>query len=86
MERAIQQRRQQPIFCVDISVPRNIDPNIHDIDNVYLYNIDDLQSIVKGNLKHREQEALKAEQIVQEEADKFYEKMRHRNTWQSARA
>ena len=86
MERAIGQRRQHPIFCVYISVPRNIDPDVHDIDNIYLYNVDDLQSIVKGNLKHREQEALKAEQIVQEEADKFYEKMRHRNTWQSARA
>lgn len=86
MEKAIQQRRQHPIFCVDISVPRNIDPNIHNIDNVYLYNIDDLQGIVKENLKHREQEALKAEQIVQEEVDKFYEKMRHWNTWKSARA
>ncbi|MBI3019037.1 MAG: glutamyl-tRNA reductase [Deltaproteobacteria bacterium] len=84
MEKAIQQRRQHPIFFIDISVPRNIDPSIHNVDNVYLYNIDDLQSIVKENMKYREQEALKAEQIVQEEVDKFYEKMRHRNTWQSA--
>lgn len=86
MERAIQLRWQRPIFCIDISVPRNIDPSIHDIDNIYLYNIDDLQEIVKENLKHRAQEALKAEHIVQEEVEKFYEKMRHWNTWQSARA
>ncbi len=86
MEKAILQRKQHPIFCIDISVPRNIDPKIHDIENVYLYNIDDLQSIVKENLKHRETEALKAEHIVQEEAHKFYEKMRYWNTGQPARA
>ena len=86
MEKAIHQRRQHPIFCIDISVPRNMDPNIHDIDNIYLYNIDDLQDIVKENLKHREEEALKAEHIVQEEVEKFYEKVRHWNTWQPARA
>ena len=89
MEEAIVQRKQKSIFCIDISVPRNIDPDIHHINNIYLYNVDDLQGIVKENLKHREEEALKAEHIVQEEANKFYEKMhqmRHWNTWQSARA
>ncbi len=86
MEKAIQQRKQNPIFCVDISVPRNIDPEVHNIDNIYLYNIDDLQETVKENLKHRALEALKAERIVQEEGDKFYEKMHHWNTRQSTGA
>ena len=52
---------------IDISVPRNIDPEINRIDNVYLYDIDDLQSVVEANLQDRQKEALKAEAIVDEE-------------------
>lgn len=72
MNIAIQERKQNPLFCIDISVPRNVDPESHKIENIYLYNIDDLDSIVKENTKNREQEAYKAEKIVLEEVDKFY--------------
>jgi len=74
MKKAIDDRKQNPIFCVDISVPRNVDPAIHRIENIYLYNIDDLHSIIKENYKSREEEALKAEVIVQEEVQKFLKK------------
>ncbi|MBI3811798.1 MAG: glutamyl-tRNA reductase [Nitrospirae bacterium] len=67
IDKAIQRRKNRPIFLIDISVPRNIDPHVNRIDNVFLYDIDDLQSIVDTNLEGRQKEALKAEEIVSEE-------------------
>lgn len=64
---AIRRRQNRPIFLMDISVPRNIDPRVNRIDNVFLYDIDDLQLIVNANLGERQREALKAEEIVSEE-------------------
>ncbi|MEK7306577.1 MAG: glutamyl-tRNA reductase, partial [Nitrospirota bacterium] len=54
---------------IDISVPRNIEPKVNDIDNVYLYNIDDLQTVVAANIKEREREAGQAEEIISEEVE-----------------
>ena len=67
IDKAIQRRKNRPIFLIDISVPRNIDPNVNRIDNVFLYDIDDLQLIVDANLEGRQKEALRAEGIVSEE-------------------
>jgi len=64
-------RKYRPIFFIDISVPRNIDPDINNLDNVYLYNIDDLQDVVDNNLLERKKEADKALKIVEEETEKF---------------
>ncbi len=69
--KAIGLRQNRPIFFIDISVPRNIDPKINDLDNIFLYDIDDLQMAVASNLRSREQEALKAEEIITEEIDRF---------------
>lgn len=66
-------RKHKPIFFIDISVPRNIDPACNDLDNVYLYNIDDLQDVVDSNLLERKKEAEKALSIVQEETEKFFQ-------------
>lgn len=71
MERIILQRRHRPIFLIDIANPRDIEPGCNDIDNVYLYNIDDLQSVVAGNVKEREREVPKAEAIVEREVGIF---------------
>ena len=71
VERAVRRRMNRPIFLIDISVPRNIDPKINQIDNVYLYDIDDLQSVVESNLRGRQREALKAEGIIDEETTAF---------------
>jgi glutamyl-tRNA reductase len=67
----MKQRRQRPLFFIDIAVPRDIDPKINEIDNVYLYDIDDLEGVVAQNIAERKQEALQAERIIQEESIKF---------------
>ena len=60
-------RKNRPMFFIDIAVPRNIDPAINEIDNVYLYDIDDLHNVVEANLKEREKEALRGEEIIRKE-------------------
>ena len=52
-------KRTTPVFFIDIAVPRDIDPEIHSLDNAYLYDIDDLQAVVAANMELREQEAEK---------------------------
>jgi glutamyl-tRNA reductase len=64
-------RRQRPLFIIDIAVPRDVDPSVGDLDQVFLYNIDDLQGIVKENLARRSGELERAESIVEEEVHKF---------------
>ena len=69
--KVIKDRRQKPIFFIDIADPRDIEPDVGEIENVYLYNIDDLQKVANENIKDREMEAHKAEAIVQSEVLKF---------------
>jgi len=71
LQRIMKQRKQKPMFIIDISVPRNIDPEINDLDNVYLYDIDDLQGVIEVNLQERNKEAQKAEEIVKSEVEAF---------------
>ncbi|WP_305045252.1 glutamyl-tRNA reductase [Geoalkalibacter sp.] len=75
VEEVIKQRRHKPMFFIDIAVPRDIDPKINDIDNCYLYDVDDLQGVVQSNLKERQKEAKKAEAIVEEEIGQFHQWM-----------
>ena len=67
----MKQRKQRPLFFIDIAVPRDIDPQVNHLDNVYLYDIDDLQGVVAQNIAARKDEAVQAERIVREEAVKF---------------
>ncbi len=71
MQRVIGVRRNKPMFLIDIAVPRNIQPEVNEVDNVYLYDIDDLQEVVEANLRERLKEAERAEQIVAEEVDRM---------------
>ena len=64
-------RRQRPLFIIDIAVPRDVEPSVGDLEQVFLYNIDDLQGIVKENLTRRSSELERAEAIVGEEVAKF---------------
>lgn len=64
-------RRNRPIFLIDIAVPRDIDPSVNDLDNVYLYDIDDLEGVVQANLRERQKEAERAEAIVEKEVAHF---------------
>lgn len=68
---AMTARRQEPMFFIDISVPRNIHPEINQLENVYLYDIDDLQAIVRQNVVEREREAERAEPIIEQETRTF---------------
>jgi len=68
---ALRRRKNKLMFLIDIAVPRDIDPEVGTIDNVYLYNIDNLQEIVDENINNRMKEAEKAETIIDEEVLKF---------------
>ncbi len=67
----MRERRNRPLFFIDIAVPRDLDPQINDLENVYLYDIDDLNNVVEMNKSERDKEAVKAERIVDEETMKF---------------
>ena len=71
VHRAISVRRNQPMLFIDVSVPRNIDPAIGSLDNVFLFDIDDLENVIAFNRTEREREALRAEAIVTVEAERF---------------
>jgi glutamyl-tRNA reductase len=68
----MKERRYKPMFFIDISVPRNIDPRVNDIENAYVYDVDDLQGVVQSNLNERHKEAEQAGFIIDEEIETFY--------------
>jgi glutamyl-tRNA reductase len=67
----MKKRKHRPLFLIDIAVPRDIEPSVNDLDNVYLYDIDDLQGVVEWNKEERRREAARAEHIIDEETIKF---------------
>jgi glutamyl-tRNA reductase len=69
--RAMKRRKQKPLFIIDTSVPRNVDPKAERASNVYLYDIDDLQRVVAANQAERQREARDAEKIVASEVASF---------------
>jgi glutamyl-tRNA reductase len=71
VERALKQRRNKPMLLIDIAVPRDIEEEVGELPDAYLYTVDDLQNIVAENQRHREQAARQAEQIVQDEREQF---------------
>lgn len=73
---ALERRRNRPTCLIDISVPRNIDPAVGKIPNVFLFDIDDLESVISSNIREREREAERAELIVQSEVMQFQQSLR----------
>jgi len=71
IEAAMRPRRHRPLFVIDIAVPRDVDPTASKIEQVFLYNIDDLQAVVTENVSKRTAEIEQAEAIVSEEVDRF---------------
>ncbi|NJP36733.1 glutamyl-tRNA reductase [Alkalicoccus luteus] len=71
VKKLLKKRRGRPLFLVDIAVPRDLDPALAELDNVYLYDIDDLQGIVNANLAERKKEAEKIELMIEEELVAF---------------
>jgi glutamyl-tRNA reductase len=66
------------MFLIDIAVPRNIEPNVDKLDNVFLYDIDDLDKVVDSNLRGRNQVAQQAEEIIREEVDRMITRLKTR--------
>ena len=71
VERVLPERKGRPLFLIDLAVPRDLDPAIHELDSCYLYDIDDLEVVVAAALAGRRREAQRAEAIVAAEADRF---------------
>jgi glutamyl-tRNA reductase len=78
MRRIIEARKNRPMFLIDIAVPRNIEPSVNEIDNVFLYDIDDLQRVVETNVGERKKRAEQAERIVAEEVERMVGRLRAR--------
>jgi glutamyl-tRNA reductase len=76
MQRVIAARKNKPVFVIDIAVPRNVEPSVNKVDNVFLYDIDDLQGVVNNNLEERKKEAGRAEQIVGEEVERMLSRLK----------
>jgi glutamyl-tRNA reductase len=73
VESTLHARKGRPLFLIDLAVPRDLDPAIHELDGCYLYDIDDLEAVVAETLADRRREAERAETIVADEADRFRE-------------
>lgn len=71
LEAAMATRKGKPLFIIDIGVPRNVDPEVGDLEGVHLYNIDDLAAIAETNQRERQKAVLEAEAILREEADEL---------------
>ncbi|MEA2039876.1 MAG: glutamyl-tRNA reductase [Thermodesulfobacteriota bacterium] len=71
VKNCLKRRRNRPVFFIDIAVPRDVQPEVNSLDNVYLYNIDDLRGVIKLNMAQRQRAAIEAERIVKEEVIKF---------------
>ena len=72
LDDVMRRRKLKPMFFIDIAIPRDIDPAVNDVENVYLYTVDDLQEVVTANLQQRSEEAKKAEDIVSQEIGQFF--------------
>ena len=71
VERALKLRRHKPIFMVDLAVPRDIEPEVDELSDIYLYSVDDLQKIISANLSSRQEAALEAEAIIEQAVKDF---------------
>lgn len=76
VERALKQRKRRPIFMVDIAVPRDIEPEVSQLEDIYLYSVDDLHGIIEENLQSRRDAAKQAEEIIDNQVDHFLAWMR----------
>jgi glutamyl-tRNA reductase len=76
VESALKRRRHRPVFMVDIAVPRDIEAEVAGLEDVYLYTVDDLDEVIRGNLKSRQDAAGQAREIIQFQVDEFLAWMR----------
>ena len=79
MAKVIGARKNKPVFVIDIAVPRNVEPSVNELDNVFVYDIDDLQRVVETNVEARKHEAEEAEQIIAEEVERMLSRLKTRD-------
>jgi glutamyl-tRNA reductase len=72
-QRALKRRDNEPMFVIDIAVPRDVDPAVTDLDNVYCYDMDDLESVAAQNIEARRAEMAKCLDLVEQQVDRFIE-------------
>jgi glutamyl-tRNA reductase len=71
----LHKRKNKPMFFIDIAVPRDVDPAMSQLDGIFVYDIDDLQSVVLTHAADRQKEAARAERIIEQEVERFYERL-----------
>lgn len=86
VERALKKRRHKPIFMVDLAVPRDIEPEVAGLSDIYLYTVDDLQDVIQHNLQSRQKAAKAAEEIIAREVEKFFLRQRGQGVVDTVRA
>lgn len=86
VKKALKKRKHRPIFMVDIAVPRDIATNVAELDDIYLYTVDDLQQVIEENLHSREEAAQQAEEIIDVQVERFMAWMRSLNAVPTVRA
>ena len=86
IRRCLKQRRHQPMFMVDLAVPRDIDPAAADLDDIYLYTVDDLKDIIQDNLRSRQAAAAQAEEMIDNQVEHFMAWLRTHDSAASLRA
>ncbi len=85
VQQALKSRKHQPIFMVDIAVPRDIEADVSELEDVYLYTVDDLQNVISDNLKSREKAAIQAEEIIDMQVKHFVAWMKSLDAVQTIR-
>jgi len=78
-QQLLQRRRNRPMFFIDIAVPRDVDPQMNQVEGCFVYDIDDLQQVAQANLADRSREAAEAESIVSREVDKYQKRLSARD-------
>ncbi len=86
IKQAIRKRKHRPIYIVDVAVPRDVEPAVGKLDDVYLYTVDDLQGVIDENIKNREQAAKQAEEIIDTQVSQFMDWMSTLDTVSTIRA
>lgn len=79
MERALKKRRHRPVFMVDIAVPRDIEPEVGELEDVFLYTVDDLQEVIEENRRHRQVAADQAESLIEQGVNQWQHERRIRD-------
>lgn len=76
VERALRERRHRPMFMVDLAVPRDIEPEVGELDDIYLYSVDDLREVIDSSLESRQTAAMEARQIIERSVEGWEQKLR----------